>query len=260
MNSFERLINFEFTEQTICDLIEKELSNETDYEQFYCQNNLTVAVKASGSVFSKEFPLVRMKYALPKAEFTEGVDIKLLDFYMNDPATRKKWDKGLNEYKKIKGDNKMYLVYSLTTKPMMFVSERDIIEKRYDFYIGDVYYDFSSSVSDDFYPPNNSSYVRATNIFCGYKMYERDDSFVFESLSQSDVKMSVPLAVYKTTMPAKYKSWYDKLKEIVNTHVFESSVNISRGSISTHDNSNTTINSISEANDDDNDEQKTLKD
>ena len=218
-------------------------------------------MKTSGSVFSKDFPLIKMKYVLSKTEFIDGIDIKLLDFYMNDPATRKKWDKGLNEYKKVKGDNKMYLVYSLTTKPMMFVSERDIIEKRYDFYIGDVYYDFSSSVNDEFYPSDNSSYVRATNIFCGYKMYEQGNSFVFESLSQSDVKMSIPTSVYKTTMPNKYKTWYDKLKEIVNTHVFESSVNNSintNGSISTQYNiSNSSVNEI---NDDDNDEQKTLKD
>ena len=261
LNSYERLINFEFTEQTIYDLIEKELSNETDYEQFYSQNNLTISMKTSGSVFSKDFPLIKMKYVLSKTEFIDGIDIKLLDFYMNDPATRKKWDKGLNEYKKVKGDNKMYLVYSLTTKPMMFVSERDIIEKRYDFYIGDVYYDFSSSVNDEFYPSDNSSYVRATNIFCGYKMYEQGNSFVFESLSQSDVKMSIPTSVYKTTMPNKYKTWYDKLKEIVNTHVFESSVNNSintNGSISTQYNSSNS--SVNEINDDDNDEQKTLKD
>ena len=261
LNSYERVINFEFTEQTIYDLIEKELSNETDYEQFYSQNNLTISIKASGSIFSKDFPLIKMKYILSKKEFIEGTNIKLLDFYMNDPSTRKKWDKGLNEYKKIKGDNKMYLVYSLTTKPMLFVSERDIIEKRYDFYIGDVYYDFSSSVNDEFYPCDNSSYVRAVNIFCGYKMYEQDNSFVFESLSQSDVKMSIPNSVYKTTMPNKYKTWYDKLKEIVNTHVFESSGNNSHntnGSMSTHDNSNSS--SVNEINDDDNDEQQTLKD
>lgn len=259
LNSYERLNKFEFTEKAIIDLIEKELSDESTYEQFYCQNNMTISFKSAGSIFSKDFPLIKMKYSLPKSDFIEGITIKLLDFYMNDPSTRKKWDKSLNDYKKVKGDTKMYLVYSLTTKPMMFVSERDIIEKRYDFYIGDIYYDFSSSVDDDFYPCDNDNYVRATNIFCGYKMYEKENEFVFESLSQSDVKMNVPISVYKGTMPNKYKVWYDKLKEIVNTHVFDTTVNgnKNRSSTSTQESSNSNINDVNE---DDIDEQKTLKD
>jgi hypothetical protein len=32
---------------------------------------------------------------------------------------------------------------------MIFVSERDVIDKRLDFYENDIYYDFSSSINDN---------------------------------------------------------------------------------------------------------------
>ena len=67
---------------------------------------------------------------------------------MNDIETRKKWDASLKDFKKIEGDKSIYILHSVSHKPSFFIAEREVVDKRYDFYVNDIYYDFSSSVDD----------------------------------------------------------------------------------------------------------------
>ena len=60
---------------------------------------------------------------------------------------------------------------------MLFVSERDIVDKRYDFCINDIYYDFSSSVNDNFVPIDEDI-VRMTDHCSVCKIYEEDNKYL----------------------------------------------------------------------------------
>lgn len=85
---------------------------------------------------------------MKKKEFNPGTTIKILDFFMNDIEARKKWDASLKSFKRIEGNKSVYILHSVSHKPSFFISEREVIDKRFDFYVNDVYYDFSSSVDD----------------------------------------------------------------------------------------------------------------
>ena len=82
----------------------------------------------------------------------KGINIKIIDYYMNDIETRKKWDASLKDFKKIEGDKSVYILHSVSHKPSFFIAEREVVDKRYDFYVNDIYYDFSSSVDDTVIP------------------------------------------------------------------------------------------------------------
>ena len=91
---------------------------------------------------------------------------------------------------------------------MIFVSERDVVDKRHDFYEKDIYYDFSSSVNDDLVAIEEGV-VRITNHCSVCKIYEEEDSFSIISITQVDSKFNVPPAMLSVQLPIKYKDWYD---------------------------------------------------
>ncbi len=98
---------------------------------------------------------------------------------------------------------------------MIFVSERDAADKRYDFYVNGIYYDFSSSVKDDLIPIEESI-IRMTDHCSVYKMYEEGDNFNIISITQVDAKYKVPNALLSVQLPIKYKEWYDSLINAIN--------------------------------------------
>lgn len=59
---------------------------------------------------------------------------------------------------------------------MLFVSERDVVDKRYDFYENGIYYDFSSSVKDDLIPLEDDV-MRITDYCSVCKIYEEKTIF-----------------------------------------------------------------------------------
>ena len=113
---------------------------------------MILSMKKSGSIFSKDFPCIKMIYKIRKDEFNKGINIKIIDYYMNDIETRKKWDASLKDLKKIEGDKSVYILHSVSHNPSFFIAEREVVDKRYDFYVNDIYYDFSSSVDDTVIP------------------------------------------------------------------------------------------------------------
>ena len=209
--------NFEFTKEKILSFIEDEIKNNNGYVNLVNKNGFDIYIKESGSFFNNEFPMFKMYYKIPKSIFNKkDINIKIIAQYMNEPEKRLKWDKSIKEYKIIeRQNNEVYLLYYICKSPMIFVSERDMIEKRYDFYINDIYYDFSSSVNNDFVPINEDI-VRMTDHCSVCKIYEEDNNFNIISITQIDSQYSIPNAILSIQLPIKYKEWYDSLINAIN--------------------------------------------
>ena len=109
----------------------------------------------------------------------------------------------------------IYILYYLCKSPMLFVSERDVVDKRYDFYVNDIYYDFSSSTKNDIYPVEDDI-VRITDHCSVCKIFEENDYFNIISITQVDTKFNVPPAMLSVQLPIKYKDWYDSLVNEIN--------------------------------------------
>ena len=83
--------------------------------------------------------------------------------------------------------------------PMFLVSERDIVEKRYDFFYDGKFQTFESSVNDD-YIPLIEKVTRINDIISIQQIIEENDNFVFRALTQMNAKVSLPQAIINTTL------------------------------------------------------------
>ena len=219
LNSTEtdQSFKFEFTRENIISFIEEQINDNNSFRSLVNKNDFDIYIRESGSIFSSEFPMIKMFYKIPKSTFTRsGVTVKLIDDYMNDPEKRLKWDKTIRHYKIVeRQNNEVYLLHYIIKSPMLFVSERDIIDKRFDFYQNDIYYDFSSSVKDDLIPIEEGV-MRITDHCSVCKIYEENDFFNIISITQVDSKFNVPPAMLSVQLPIKYKDWYDAMINEIN--------------------------------------------
>ena len=219
MNLTESSPNFKsiFTKEKMINFIEELINDKTSFTPLVNQNGFDIYIKESGSIFSSQYPMIKMYYKIPKSAFTRpNVTVKLIDEYMNDPEKRLKFDNTIRAYKIIERINKeVYLLHYICKSPMFFVSERDVVDKRYDFYEGDVYYDFSSSTKDDLIP-SDENIVRITDHCSVCKIFEDNEGFNIISITQVDTKVSLPPAVINSQLPSRYKSWYDALVNEIN--------------------------------------------
>ena len=224
LNLFESEPNFkfEFTKKNIITFFESEINDTTEYKTLINKDGFDIYIKESGSVFSSEFPMIKMFYKIPKSKFIKkDVNVKLIDQYMNVPEKRLSWDSAIRDYKIIERDKEkeeIYVAHYICKSPIMFVSERDVVDKRYDFYENDIYYDFSSSVKDD-YIPIEENIVRMTDHCSMYKMYEEKDEFNFVSITQMDTKYKLPNAMLSYQLPINYKKWYYSLINAINEEI-----------------------------------------
>ena len=202
-----------FTKEKMIKFIEDLINDKTSFTPLINKNGFDIYIKESGSIFSSQFPMIKMYYKIPKSSFTrQNVTVKLIDEYMNDPEKRLKFDNTIRAYKIIERVNtEVYLFKS----PMIFVSERDVVDKRYDFYEGEVYYDFSSSTKDDLIPLDENI-VRITDHCSVCKIFEDNDGFNIISITQVDTKFNLPPTVMNTQLPTRYKEWYDALVNEIN--------------------------------------------
>ena len=219
MNLIESSPNFKsiFTKEKMINFIEELINDKTSFTPLVNQNGFDIYIKESGSIFSSQYPMIKMYYKIPKSAFTRpNVTVKLIDEYMNEPEKRLKFDSTIRAYKIIERINKeVYLLHYICKSPMFFVSERDVVDKRYDFYEGDVYYDFSSSTKDDLIPLDENI-VRITDHCSVCKMFEDNDGFNIIAITQVDTKVSLPPAVINSQLPSRYKTWYDALINEIN--------------------------------------------
>ena len=135
--------------------------------------------------------------------------------YMNDPVKRIKWDTSMKKVEIVEKKEKGYLLHSWMNKPVFFISERDLIEKKIDFESAGSEYSFSSSIKDELYE-KIENVERITNYFSSMKMSEDKDKFYFRTLNQIDYKMKTPMSLLGVTLPMKLKEWYKNLTKIIN--------------------------------------------
>jgi len=127
----------------------QETLNHIDYTDLYNKNNLLVKFKSSGSIINKQHIVIKSLYKIPKSSFKKIITIDFIKDLMYIPEKRIKWDDSLKLFKILEGDPEVYVVRSWMKSPMMLVSEREVIDKRIEFFNNSLYYNFSSSVTDD---------------------------------------------------------------------------------------------------------------
>ena len=219
LNNIETSSNFhfDFTKEKILSFIEEQINDNVTYTSLVNKNGFDIYIKESGGIFNSEFPMIKMLYKLPKSSFTKnGVTVKVIDDYMNIPEKRLKWDKSIRYYNIVeRHNNEVYLLHYIIKSPMLFVSERDVVDKRYDFYVDGIYYDFSSSVKDDLIPIEEDV-MRITDHCSVCKIFEENDYFNIISITQVDTKFNVPSAMLSVQLPIKYKDWYDSMVNEIN--------------------------------------------
>lgn len=109
---------------------------------------MVILYKASGSIFTDKFPIVRMSYTISRNEFPNEFTIDQLAFYMSNPDKRMLWDKGYKNYQFLEGNMGLGLLYIFMKKPIVLMSDRDSIEKVIWFKDDSSLYSFSSSVNE----------------------------------------------------------------------------------------------------------------
>ena len=213
----DKSFKLEFTREKIIAYIEEQINDNISFKSLVNRNGFDIYIKESGSIFSSEFPMIKMYYKIPKTAFTrKDVTVKLIDDYMNIPEKRLNFDKSIKSYNIVeRHSEEVYLLHYVIKSPMIFVSDRDIVDKRYDFYEKDIYYDFSSSVNDDLVP-TEEDIVRLTDHCSVCKMYEEEDGFNIISITQVDSKYNFPSSMLSFQLPVKYKDWYDSMINSIN--------------------------------------------
>ena len=208
-------------EKYVLNLIEKEFKdNNSEYKEIFNKDGLYLSIKESGTVFNSVIPIIKMIYTIPKSEFKKGTTQKKIVFCMRDPETRMKWDKKFKEFYTMENGEICKIVYSRMNRPIFFISERDTIEKRYEFYINGNYYSYTSSVDDNSCEKFNvvPDVERLMNYFSTYTIEEDDVNFYFKTLNQLDYKMNTPNQLLGVTLPTNLKDWYKKLREMINSY------------------------------------------
>lgn len=176
---------------------------------------MILSVDSQRTFLSTKLPMIRMIYKIKKTEFKEGTTIQLLDSLVNTPEKRLAWDTGLKEYKYFEFLDSYSIIYSQLKNPIPFMSPRDLIDKKIDFYHNNTFYSFASSISDDFYPVVKGV-ERIIEIINCFSIGEDEENFIFRTLSQGDFKVPSNNTLLSITLPGKLRDWYKKLKEVVN--------------------------------------------
>ena len=144
----ENDVGLNLTKEKILDIINYEFLESEDYKIFYNKEHLILSSKDS-SFLTKNFPLIKMEYKIPKKEFDKDIGIEDIVNTLKDFKNRILWDENIKEMEIMEEFDNSFIIHTSYNKPIFFISERDIIEKKVDFYFNNKYYSYSSSVSDE---------------------------------------------------------------------------------------------------------------
>ena len=212
----EKEISLNLSKEKIVEITNKEFLICNDYKIFYKKDGLILSSKES-SLLTNKFPLIKMEYKISKSEFKKNINKEDIINTLKDIKNRKKWDENIKEIKIIEEYENSYLIHTSYNKPIFFISERDILEKKVEFYFNNNYYSYCSSVSHELNEKykENKNVVRIFNYISIYKIEEDENYFYFKSLNQIDYKMNVPNNLMNITLPIKIINWYKKLESVV---------------------------------------------
>ena len=189
------IINYEFDE------------NNKDYNEIYNKPPLVISIKSNGTFINNEFQIVKSIFTAPKNTLPPNINIDTIAYYLIFEKKRNEWDPQIKEYKLIEGEEKNGLLYIKNKSPMIFVSERDIVEKKFDFMYNGSYYLFESSVNDEFYPIEKNV-VRTVDIVFATQICEDENNFYFKNLTQMDAKVSLPQTLLNTALPNNITNYF----------------------------------------------------
>ena len=186
-----------------------------EYKEIYNKPPLFIAIKA-GSFIIDQLQVTKNTYIINKNAFPKNTSIKMIAKYMLNTKERNSWDPQFKLYKVIEGSEEgkevKCILHNWMKSPMFLVSERDIVEKRFDFFYEGKFYSYESSVNDD-YIPLEENVTRINDIICVQSISEENDNIVFRAITQMDAKVSLPQAIINTTLSGKLSDFY---KGIIN--------------------------------------------
>ena len=115
---------------------------------------------------------------------------------MYNPEKRQKWDKTIKNMKIIEGTYPdRYIIHNVFHSPVFFISEREVVDKKTEFFFNGIYYNLTTSVDEDFIP-SDKNYVRIKNFLNVFIITECDEYFHFMSFNQVDPKVFYNLTLF----------------------------------------------------------------
>ena len=217
-NNFEK-DKIIYSKRSILAMINKAFDNKNnEFKEFYNKPPLKISSK-SGSFITDEYNVIKSIYKVNKNAYPPNTSAKMISKYITNVKERTRWDSQLKLYEVIEGNEEgkeiKCVVHNWMKSPMFLVSERDSIEKRYEFCYGGKIYIFESSVNDDYYPLDEDV-IRITNFIFIQVIYEENDNIIIEGLTQVNPKVNLPQAVLIATIPTKLLDYLNGLEKGIN--------------------------------------------
>ena len=137
----------------------EDLLNINDFEKLYEKEDLLLYNRRKGSFIYDKFMLGRGEYKISKSKFKQGVTMQLIKDLMYDPELRMSWDTSVKSYKLLEDKNECCKIsQTWMFSPVFGISERDVIDKKIEFFLNGKYYNFASGVEDNFFPEQKKRY------------------------------------------------------------------------------------------------------
>jgi len=209
-----------YSKRVIVAMINKAFDEKNEeFKQIYNKPPLTLFIKSTGSFITEEFQVSKNVYIANKNSFPKNTSIKMISKYMLNSKERSSWDPQIKSYTIIEGseDGKEVkcILHNWTKSPMFLVSERDCVDKRYDFFYEGKFYSFESSVNDD-YIPIDEKVTRINDIIFIQQVYEENENIIFKALIQMNAKVSLPQAIINATLSGKLLDFYKGVIDAIN--------------------------------------------
>jgi hypothetical protein len=190
-----------------------------EFKELYNKPPLLISVNSNGSFISKEFQVVRTIYTVDKSIFPPNTTLKMIFKYLNYIKERSSWDPQIKSYSLLEGSEEgkevKCIVRNWLKSPMFLVSERDIVEKRYEFFHDGKFYAFDSSVNDNLYPPEEDV-TRIYDIIFIEELSEENNNIILKGITQMDTKVTLPQSMVNATLSIKLLDFYKNLVEAMN--------------------------------------------
>ena len=193
--------------------------DDAEFKNVYNKPPLVLDINSNGTFITKEFQITRNIYTSKVTDYPKGTTLKMISKYMLNVNERLSWDTGLKSYRIVEGDEKgkeiKCIVHNWMKSPMFLVSERDLLEKRYDFFYEDKFYSYESSVNDD-YIPIEKGVTRINDIIFIQQVYVEEDNIIFKACTQMNAKVSLPQAMINMTLAGKLNTFYKSVIDAIN--------------------------------------------
>ena len=208
----DELNKIKFTKEGLTDLIES--LRRREYIQKFQDETIKISI-LDDSILTSDFMLIRCEAQIPKEKFSP-LSKSLSDIINGifDKEKRLKWDNNMKEIEILENINSQTIIVKTVTNKVLMVNSREMIEKRYEWYDNNIYYNYSSSIPDNIYSPSEDP-VRVLSYIAINILWEDELNFYLDSINQYDIKMNIPQAMMLLSLPMKMKDFINKLVEFV---------------------------------------------